>query len=92
MNQSAVRQTARTMLLEAKGKSVNHEECPKSRRSVGEIPTKKLSNSIEPPLLEGGILNNRTDHKRLSEPELKFTRIVIAKTTTINMRKYSFPK
>ncbi|PSN31199.1 hypothetical protein C0J52_22102 [Blattella germanica] len=76
------RNVARAMLLAAKGKAAVESKVPLLRRSVSEIPR----TAVMPPLLEGGFLKCRS----LSDSEFKFTRLVIAKTTTVNMRKQSY--
>jgi len=85
------------MLLAAKGKTVDYSsvgdgECPVQRRSVNHAPSlSSLSSSssrvVEPPVFEGRNLSNDTSYKHSDDDEVTFKRIVIVKTTTLNVMK-----
>jgi hypothetical protein len=90
VNQNAARQTARAMLLAAKGKTANcpaagRSEHPVLRRAVSHTPSVSFSSLVEPPVLEGGNLSSDIGNKHSDDTEVKFKRIVIAKTAVINM-------
>jgi hypothetical protein len=83
------------MLLAAKGKAASYatvcsDKCPMLRGSVSHTPLTSSSKLVEPPVLEGGYLSSDSSNKYSNDTELKFKRIVIAKTATINMLKHNY--
>jgi hypothetical protein len=99
VNPNSLQETAKGMLLAAKGEtancsSVGSGECPVRRGSVSQAPSLPSSSSssssdrvVEPPVFEGGNLSNDTSYKHSDDNEVTFKRIVIVKTTTLNMTK-----
>jgi len=105
VNPNSLRETAKAMLLAAKGKTANYSsvgsgECPVQRGSVSRAPSLSsslLSSSsssssssgrvVEPPVFEGRNLSNDTSYKHSDDDEVTFKRIVIVKTTTLNVMK-----
>jgi len=98
VNPNSLQETAKGMLLAAKGEtpncsSVGSDECPVRRGSVSQAPSLSSSSSpssgrvVEPPAFEGGNLSNDTSYKHADDDEVTFKRIVIVKTTTLNMMK-----
>ena len=97
VNPNSLQETAKGMLLAAKGEtancsSVGSDECPVRRGSVSQAPSLSSSSSssgrvVEPPVFEGGNLSNDTSYKHSDDDEVTFKRIVIVKTTTLNMMK-----
>lgn len=100
VNPNSLQETAKFMVLAAKGKtatysSVGSGECPVRRGSVSNAPSlsSSLSSSsssgrmVEPPVFESGNLSNDTSYKHSDDDEVTFKRIVIVKTTTLNMMK-----
>jgi hypothetical protein len=93
VNQNDARNTARAMLLATKRKSAIYPttgcgDYPVLWRSGGQTPSRS-NKSVEPRALEGRKLGIDTSNKYLNSTEVKFKRIVIAKTATINMLKYN---
>jgi hypothetical protein len=94
VNRNAARQTARAMLLAAKGKTANcptvgSDEHQVLRRTVSHTPSISFGSLVEPPVLEDGNLNSDINNKHSNDTEVKFKRIVIAKTAVINMMKHN---
>lgn len=96
VNPNCLQDTAKAMLLAAKGETANYTsvgsgECPVRRGSGSHAPSLSSSSSsgrvVEPPVLEGGNLSNDTSYKHSDDDEVTFKRIVIVKTTTLNMMK-----
>lgn len=95
VNPNSLRETAKGMLLAAKGETANYSsvgsgECPVRRGSVSQAASLSSSSSgrvEEPPAFEGGNLSNDTSYKHSDDDEVTFKRIVIVKTTTLNMMK-----
>jgi len=96
VNPNSLQETAKGMLLAAKGEtancsSVGSGECPVRRGSVSQAPSLSSSSSssrvVEPPVFEVGNLSNGTSYKHSDDDEVTFKRIVIVKTTTLNMMK-----
>jgi hypothetical protein len=99
LNSNSLQETAKAMLLAAKGKtatylSVGSGECPVQRGSVSHVPSlssSSLSSSssrvVESPVFEGRNLSNDTSYKHTDDVEVTFKRIVIVKTTTLHMVK-----
>jgi len=101
VNPNCLQDTAKAMLLAAKGETANYTsdgsgECPVRRGSSSHAPSLSSSSSssssssgrvVEPPVFEGGNLSNDTSYKHSDDDEVTFKRIVIVKTTTLNMMK-----
>lgn len=93
VNQNASRETARAMLLATKGKAAIYltagsDDRPVLWRSCSQTPSAS-NKSAEPPMLEGRKLSSDTSNKYSNDIAVKFKRIVIAKTATINMMKHN---
>jgi len=99
-NPNSLREMAKAMLLAAKGKTANYSsigsgECPVRRGSVSRAPSLSSSLSlssssgrvVEPPVFEGRNLSDDTRCKHSDDDEVTFKRIVIVKTTTLNVMK-----
>ena len=102
VNPNSLRETAKAMLLASKGKtancsSVGSGKCPVRRGLVSHAPSVLSSSSpssssssgrvVEPPVFEGRNLSNDASYKHSDDDEVTFKRIVIVKTTTLNMMK-----
>jgi hypothetical protein len=93
VNQNAARQTARAILLATRRKSAiqptaGSGDHPVLWRSVSQTPTTS-NKSVESPVLEGRKWGIDTSNKYSNDNEVRFKRIVIAKTATINMMNHN---
>lgn len=93
VNQNASRQTARGMLLATKGKAAIYPTVGSDDHRVlwrlGSQTPSTSKKSAESPVLEGRKFSSDASNKYSNDTEVKFKRIVIAKTATINMMKHN---
>lgn len=94
VNPNSLQETAKAMLLAAKGKTADRSstgsgECPVRRGSVSRAPSLSSSSSSSSSgrVVEGRNLTYDTNYKNSDDDEVTFKRIVIVKTTTLNMMK-----
>lgn len=85
VNRTAARRTARAMLLAAKEKAANYSTDGSDEHLV--LRREASLTLVEPPVLKDGSLGSDISHKHSDNTEVKFKRIVIAKTAVINMMK-----